>query len=70
MGLVGVIGVAKSPLRIADRFVPVLRGRSRKPLYVSAVGCSLERTARAVASMHGPHRIPTLLKTADRLARG
>jgi deoxyribonuclease V len=65
-----VIGVIKSPLRIADRFVPVPRGRSRMPLYVSAVGCSLKRAARSLGPMHGPHRIPTLLEIADRLARG
>lgn len=64
-----VIGVAKSPLKIADRFVPVLRGRSRKPLYVSAGGCTLDRAAWAVRSMHGPYRIPTLLKLADEHAR-
>lgn len=65
-----VIGVAKKPLRIADRFVPVLRGRSRRPLYVSAIGCSLERAAHSISIMHGPHRIPTLLRIADHHARG
>jgi len=64
-----VIGVAKSPLAIADRFVPILRGRSSKPLFVSAIGCPVQRAARLVASMHGPYRIPTLLRLADRHAR-
>jgi deoxyribonuclease V len=64
-----VIGVAKNPLAIADRFVPILRGRGAKPLYVSAIGCPLERAAAHVASMHGPYRIPTLLRLADRSAR-
>jgi deoxyribonuclease V len=64
-----VIGVAKRPLKVADRFLPVIRGRSSKPLYVSALGCPLERAARAIASMHGRYRIPTLLKITDRAAR-
>ncbi len=65
-----VIGVAKNPLRVADRFVPVLRGRSSKPLFVSAAGCPLEKARKAVLAMHGPYRLPTLLKLADRRARG
>ncbi|HOC43172.1 MAG TPA: endonuclease V [Thermoanaerobaculales bacterium] len=64
-----VIGVAKSPLAIADRFVPIHRGRSAKPLYVSAIGCQAAAAARLVAAMHGPHRIPTLLRLADHHAR-
>lgn len=64
-----IVGVAKSPLVIADRFVPIPRGRSRKPLLVSAIGCPPVVAARRVASMHGPYRIPTLLRLADRLAR-
>ncbi len=64
-----IIGVAKNPLKIADRFVPVLRGRSAKPLFVSAAGCSLADARKAVLSMHGPYRIPTLLRLADQYAR-
>jgi deoxyribonuclease V len=65
-----VIGVAKNPLKVADHFVPINRGRSRKPLFVSAVGCSVDEAAQSVLSMHGSHRIPTLLKLADQQARG
>lgn len=65
-----IIGVAKNPLRVADRYLAILRGRSRKPLFVSALGCSLEDAARWIREMHGPHRIPTLLRLADRCARG
>lgn len=64
-----VIGVAKNPLKIAARFVPVYRGRSRRPLFVSSMGCPLQRAADAVARMHGDHRIPTMLRAADREAR-
>jgi deoxyribonuclease V len=66
---VAVIGVAKSPLEIADRFETVRRGLSSKPLFVSSVGLALDEAARAIAAMHGPHRIPTLLRRADTEAR-
>jgi deoxyribonuclease V len=64
-----VIGVAKNPLKVADRFVPVIRGRSTKPLFISAAGVSLADAQKAVLSMPGPYRIPTLLKLADQYAR-
>ncbi len=28
-----IVGIAKNPLKIADRYLPVHRGRSKKPLY-------------------------------------
>lgn len=64
-----VVGVAKSPLKIADQFAPIIRGRSQKPLYVSAIGCRLDQAADSIKRMHGPYRIPTLLKLADQYAR-
>jgi deoxyribonuclease V len=66
---VAVIGVAKSPLRVADQFVPVLRGNSRQPLFVSAAHFPVERAAELVRAMNGPNRIPTLIKMADRLSK-
>jgi len=66
---VPVIGVAKRPYRRATSAVPVLRGQSQVPLWVSAAGTPLDRAAAALASMHGDHRIPTLLRRVDRLAR-
>ena len=65
---VAVVGVAKGPFRGAAA-VEVLRGRSRRPLYVTAAGIDPQAAAMEVGSMHGPHRIPTLLKRVDRLAR-
>lgn len=64
-----VIGVAKSRFAGAAGAIPVQRGASRRPLYVTAAGAGPEEAARWVASMHGPHRIPSLLKRVDRLAR-
>jgi deoxyribonuclease V len=67
--IASVIGVAKNPLKIAGRFVPVFRGRSRKPLFVSAIGHPVEKASLQIESMHGVYRIPTLLKLADQYAR-
>jgi deoxyribonuclease V len=64
-----VVGVAKSPLRVADKFLPVLRGSSRRPLYVSAMNLPTDRAAAFVKNMSGPFRMPTLIKIADQRCR-
>ncbi len=66
---VPVIGVAKRPFAGSRHAEAVLRGRSERPLYVTAKGLSKTEAASAIARMHGPHRLPTLLKLADRLFR-
>ena len=63
------IGVAKNRFRGAPA-VEVHRGSSGRALYVSALGVDATDAARWVESMHGPHRIPTLLRRVDQLARG
>ncbi len=71
-----VIGVAKTRFAGADAgsgasgVALVRRGDSDRPLYVTAVGIDPAAAARHVAGMHGEHRIPTLLRRADGLARG
>jgi deoxyribonuclease V len=65
-----VIGVAKTSFRTATHAVPVRRGTSTRPLYVTAAGMSTVDAARLVAAMAGPHRIPAALKRVDALARG
>jgi deoxyribonuclease V len=67
-GTIPVIGVAKSPFRGAPA-VEVVRGKARRPLYVSAAGMAAEVAAGYVVSMHGAFRIPTLIRQADRLCR-
>jgi deoxyribonuclease V len=64
-----VIGVAKSPFGNA-RAVRVYRGRSERPLFVTSAGIDPQEAADRIEWMHGPHRIPTLLRRVDRLARG
>jgi deoxyribonuclease V len=65
---VPVVGVAKSRFRGAPA-LPLRRGGSRQPLYVSAAGMEPEEAAGLVAAMAGPYRIPTLLAEVDRLCR-
>jgi deoxyribonuclease V len=64
-----VIGVAKKSFTGSAFAEPVLRGGSARPLYVTAAGVDAPTAARWVHDMDGPHRIPTLLKRADRLCR-
>ena len=64
-----VIGVAKSRFKEGDFALSVFRGRSRKPLYVTAVGMDPREAAAAVKRMHGKHRLPTILKRVDRVSR-
>ena len=65
-----VIGVAKTRFMRAKPVELVLRGRSRSPLYVTAVGMDVAEAASHIRTMHGPYRIPTLLKRVDQLSRG
>lgn len=68
-GKVPVVGVAKTMFKSAPA-VRLLRGKSRSPLFVTAEGCDPIAAAAHVSVMAGQHRIPTLLKRADQLARG
>lgn len=68
-----VVGVAKRPFgdaRQCAAVVPVLRGASRRPLYVTAVGMAVEEAACRVRGMAGKYRIPALMRRVDQLARG
>ncbi len=64
-----VIGVAKSRFRDDHCSISVLRGASQRPLHVTAAGLVAPAAAEAIRSMHGPNRIPTLLKRADAACR-
>jgi deoxyribonuclease V len=64
-----VVGVAKSRFAGATEAVPVYRGASRSPLYVTAVGVGATEAAGWVTRMAGPYRVPEMLKRADQLAR-
>lgn len=64
---VTVMGIAKNYFEGAVA-KPVYRGDSARALWVSNTG-SDETLCDNVDLMHGKHRIPTLLKTVDRMAR-
>jgi deoxyribonuclease V len=66
---VPVIGVAKTHYAGCDA-IAITRGESATPLFVTAVGIDPGEAAERVRTMHGPFRIPTLIKRADTLARG
>lgn len=67
---VPVVGVAKTRFAgVAPQVVPVLRGQSQNPLYVTSVGMPAAEAADCVAAMHGPYRFPTLLKRLDDLTK-
>lgn len=60
-----VIGVAKSYFR-DNNAVPVLRGESKKPLYVTAYGIEPGVAAGHLRAMTGRYRIPDVLAAVDR----
>lgn len=66
-----VIGVAKNAFKhlSQDSNVQLLRGTSKKPLYITAIGINQTEAVKNIATMHGQHRIPTLLKLADTACR-
>jgi deoxyribonuclease V len=68
-GGVAVVGVAKTRFEGATLALPVLRGNSKHPLWVSAAGMGADEAAALVAAMAGGFRLPTLLKRVDRLCR-
>ncbi len=67
-GEVPVIGVAKSRFSGAPA-ESLLRGSSKRPLFVTSAGIPQKQAAAAIRGMHGTYRLPTLLKQVDRLCR-
>lgn len=67
---VPVVGVAKSHYRSVKVAQPIRRGGSAKPLWITSAGIAVSDVARQVETMHGPFRIPTVLKRVDQLCRG
>lgn len=65
-----VIGIAKSEFRGTPAQARLCRGRSRRPLFITAVGMPLDEAKARIARMSGKHRLPELMKTVDRLSRG
>ena len=62
-----IVGVAKRPFH-GGVGIEVLRGQSGQALWVTSTHDPVV-AARGITAMAGPHRLPTLLKAVDRLAR-
>ena len=67
---VPVVGVAKTFFATATHAVPVIRGHSARPLYVTAAGLPAGEGAEVIRQMSGRFRIPDALRHVDALARG
>ena len=65
-----IIGVAKNSFSDTPESDEVYRGKSKKPLWVTAVGMDAERAQSCIKGMHGDNRIPFLLKLVDQACRG
>ena len=65
-----IIGVAKTNFAAIEKHKrTLLRGDSKKPLYITAIGIELDDAFEKVGSMAGEFRFPTLLKELDRLTK-
>ena len=61
-----VIGIAKSGFRGNTKNVhKLIRGESRKPLFITALSMELESAYENIKSMHGDFRMPTILQILD-----
>lgn len=67
---VPVIGIAKRHFHLNEKTnIPILRGSSKNPLYVSAIGMDLDVAVEKVNQLHGINRIPTILKILDSVTK-
>ncbi|MBL8924273.1 MAG: endonuclease V [Myxococcaceae bacterium] len=69
LGGVPVIGLAKTAWKGSDFAVRVARPGSVKPLFLTCIGVDEAAALADVATLHGAHRLPTLVKAVDGLAR-
>ena len=65
-----IIGIAKTRYsQNTLHVVEVLRGESKNPLFVTAIGTDLQIAAQNVKNMQGEFRMPTILKKIDILTK-
>ena len=64
-----VIGIAKSRYKRSEAADEIMRGKSKNPLYVSAVGLDQGVAASWIVKMHGRFRLPTLLRIVDQISK-
>ena len=68
-GAIPIIGVAKNEFQGTPESCKLLRGDSKKPLFVTSIGIELDDAKRNIAKMYGSYRLPNLLKKVDQLCR-
>jgi deoxyribonuclease V len=64
-----IIGVAKNRFKDTPKECELLRGKSKKPLFITSIGVDLNIAKEFIDSMYGDYRIPKLLKLVDSLTR-
>ena len=65
-----IIGIAKKSFIHTEKVAtPIKRGTSESPLFVSCIGIDKETVLNKVKLLHGPHRMPTILKLVDSVSR-
>lgn len=65
-GRIPIVGVAKKEfLSITKNVRKVYRGKSKNPLFVTAVGIDLDEASQRVENMAGAYRMPDLLRILD-----
>ena len=68
--VIPVVGVAKSNFAtIHQNKRIVLRGSSKKPIYVTSAGLTVDEAASRIVNMKGEFRMPTILKQLDVLTK-
>jgi deoxyribonuclease V len=65
-----VIGIAKTAFRGSEMALRLARPGTEKPLFVTSIGITPEQALQHLQRLHGPYRIPTMLKLVDQLSRG
>ncbi|MFZ5442044.1 MAG: endonuclease V [Myxococcota bacterium] len=66
---VPVIGLAKTAFRGSEMALALPRPGTEKPLFLTAVGVTPELALSWAKELHGPYRLPTMIKRVDQLSR-
>ena len=69
-GKIAVLGLAKTAYQGSLMATPMARPGSTKPLLLTSIGVDDAEAVALVNRLHGAHRLPTLVKRVDSLARG
>ena len=64
-----IIGIAKNKFKSEKVSEEVLRGNSKKPLYITSIGIDVKEAAKYVKYMYGEYRLPYFVKEVDKLCR-